>query len=114
MKRRKNGEGSWGTKTIKGVTYQYYRDSDNKYTYGKTINEVKEKIKKKKKQNIHIQQSSAKTIEEYMLDWLSTTRQKKLKQQTYDSYELIITKYLNMNTCNFGNKNIKILNCLYI
>ena len=110
MKRRKNGEGSWGTKTIKGVTYQYYRDPDNKYTYGKTINEVKEKIKKKKKQNIHIQQSSVKTIEEYMLDWLSTTRQKKLKQQTYDSYELIITKYLNMNTCNFGNKNIKILN----
>ena len=110
MKRRKNGEGTWGTKTIKGVTYQYYRDPDNKYTYGKTINEVKEKIKKKKKQNTHIQQSSVKTIEEYMLDWLSTTRQKKLKQQTYDSYELIITKYLNMNTCNFGNKNIKILN----
>ena len=110
MKRRKNGEGSWGTKTVKGVTYQYYRDTQNKYTYGKTISEVKEKIKKKKKQNIIIQQSNVKTIEEYMLDWLSTTRQKKLKQQTYDSYELIITKYLNANGYNFGDKNIKVLN----
>ena len=110
MKRRKNGEGTWGTKTVKGVTYQYYRDAQNKYTYGKTISEVKEKIKKKKKQNILIQQSNVKTIEEYMLEWLSTTRQKKLKQQTYDSYELIITKYLNANGYNFGDKNIKLLN----
>ena len=51
MKRRKNGEGSWGTKTIKGVTYQYYRDPDNKYTYGKTINEVKEKIRESEKRS---------------------------------------------------------------
>ena len=36
MKRRKNGEGSWGQKTIKGVVYQYYRTADGKYTYGKT------------------------------------------------------------------------------
>lgn len=110
MKRRKNGEGSWGIKTIKGVTYQYYRDTQNRYTYGRTINEVKEKIKKKKKQKIQIQQSNAKTIEEYMLEWLYTTRQKKLKQQTYDSYELIITKYLNANGYNFGDKNIRVLN----
>ena len=43
--KRKNGEGSWGTKTIKGTVYQYYRSQDNKYTYGRTIKEVKEKLK---------------------------------------------------------------------
>jgi len=46
--KRKNGEGSWGTKPIKGTVYQYYRDRNNKYTYGHTIKEVKEKLKNKK------------------------------------------------------------------
>jgi len=27
-RKRKNGEGSWGTKTIKGTKYKYYRDKD--------------------------------------------------------------------------------------
>lgn len=44
--KRKNGEGSWGTKTSKGTVYQHYRNQDNKYTYGRTIKEVKEKLKK--------------------------------------------------------------------
>ena len=44
--KRKNGEGSWGTKTIKGTVYQYYRQDDH-YTYGRTIKEVKKKLKNK-------------------------------------------------------------------
>ena len=43
--KRKNGEGSWGTKTIKGKVYRYYRDVNGKYFYGKTEKEIKEKIK---------------------------------------------------------------------
>ncbi len=41
MSRRTNGEGSWGTKTIKGVRYFYYRDTDRSYTYGKSQKEIK-------------------------------------------------------------------------
>ena len=44
-RKRKNGEGSWGKKTIKGKVYRYYRDVDGKYTYGATEKEIKEKIK---------------------------------------------------------------------
>ena len=40
MAKRKAGEGSWGKKTIKGVTYKSYRTqydnmSNPKYSYGK-------------------------------------------------------------------------------
>ena len=41
MSRRTNGEGSWGIKTIKGVKYFYYRDTDCSYTYGKSQKEIK-------------------------------------------------------------------------
>lgn len=33
--KRKNGEGTWGIKSIKGVQYKYFRNSDGKYFYGK-------------------------------------------------------------------------------
>ena len=50
MARRKNGDGSWGKKTIKGTTYQYYKKyypetQEEKYFYGKTITEIKQKRK---------------------------------------------------------------------
>lgn len=44
--KRKNGEGSWGTKSIKGVSYFYYRISEGKYYYATTMKELKAKIKK--------------------------------------------------------------------
>ena len=45
MKRR-NGEGSWGTKTVGNNKYHYFRDSSGHYTYGKTVKvgEVKNEI----------------------------------------------------------------------
>lgn len=44
--RIKNGEGSWGTKNVKGVSYKYYRNADGKYFYGKTNKEINAKRKK--------------------------------------------------------------------
>ncbi len=44
--KRKNGEGCWGKKIIKGVQYRYYRDINGRYYYGKTEKEIKEKIKR--------------------------------------------------------------------
>lgn len=46
MARQHNGEGSWGTKTIKGVTYKYFRNTEGKYFYGKTNSEINTKRKK--------------------------------------------------------------------
>lgn len=44
--KRKNGEGTWGNKTIRGIEFVYFRDSERNYTYGKTTKELKEKLKK--------------------------------------------------------------------
>lgn len=85
--KRKNGEGSWGTKTIKGTVYQYYRNQDNKYTYGRTIKEVKEKLK-----NTRSTSTSSKicTLKSYGLNWLQNVKALELEARTYDEYENII------------------------
>ena len=44
MAKRQNNEGTWGVKTIKGYKYHFYRNSDKKYFYGKTVKEVQEKV----------------------------------------------------------------------
>ena len=51
MKRR-NGEGTWGKKNIKGKEYMFFRNSSGKYFYGKTQKEIKEKIKKYEESNL--------------------------------------------------------------
>ena len=43
MAKRKNGEGTWGEKTIKGIKYRFFRNTEGKYFYGKTDKEIKEK-----------------------------------------------------------------------
>lgn len=39
--KRQNGEGTWGEKNIKGQIYKYFRNSEGKYFYGRTIKEIK-------------------------------------------------------------------------
>jgi phosphopantothenoylcysteine synthetase/decarboxylase len=46
-RKRRNGEGTWGTKTVNGHKYKFFRDANGKYTYGKTEKQVKEKLEKK-------------------------------------------------------------------
>ena len=94
--KRKNGEGSWGTKTIKGTVYQYYRNQDNKYTYGRTIKEVKEKLKNNKNTSTA---SKINTLKTYGLYWLRIVKALELEARTYDEYENIIEKRI-------GNHNI--------
>ena len=36
-KKRKNGEGTWGTKIIKGVKYKYYRDPSGKRRFSRPL-----------------------------------------------------------------------------
>ena len=81
--KRKNGEGSWGTKTIKGTVYQYYRQ-DNNYTYGRTIKEVKEKLKNKS--SCKSAASKIHTLKNYGMNWLRTVKALELEARTYDEW----------------------------
>lgn len=117
MGRRKNGEGSWGKKTIKGVIYQYYRDSNGSYTYGKTTKEVKEKLAKKKDiikntnsdviiSNIGVINST--TFNDYMSFWLNS--RKDIEITTLQSYENALKeRFTNFQYYNIADKQLKSL-----
>lgn len=100
--KRKNGEGSWGTKTIKGTVYQYYRQ-DNNYTYGRTIKEVKERLKNKS--SCKSATSKIHTLKNYGMDWLRTVKALELEARTYDEYENIIEKRIGNHS--IGNRQLQ-------
>jgi integrase len=114
-KRRKNGEGSWGEKKIKGVVYKYFRKQYNdvdKYFYGKTEKEIKEKIKAYENDNsIVIDKDIKKQIfGDYLLNWLKTIKQPAIKRRTYDSYEDIINvQIINYKGFDISGKQIATL-----
>ncbi len=90
MAKRKNGEGSWGKRTISGNLYFYYKDSSGHFTYGKTQKIVKQKLQKKQSQIV----SHGNTFGEYILNWLETTKTTSLSPQSYDSYEGLINNMI--------------------
>ena len=115
MKRRKNGEGTWGKKTIKGVEYQYYRDADGNYTYGKTVKKVKEKLKEKKEfiknssteviiNNVGIIDNT--TFEDYVKNWIKTRTD--IEKTTLQSYENALEKrFYKFKYNNIASKQLK-------
>ena len=98
--KRKNGEGSWGTKSIKGVSYFYYRNSEGKYYYATTMKELKAKIKKA------TTTTSAKTntLKAYGMTWLQNVKALELEPRTYDEYESIIEKRIGKHS--IGNRQL--------
>ena len=122
MKRRKNGEGSWGHKTIKGVKYQYYRTADGKYTYGKTVKEVREKLEKKKDfikntpQEIIINTVgiiNSTTFGEYMKTCLKSRND--IEITTLQSYENALSKrFFNFQYYNLSGKQIRALTSIML
>lgn len=124
MAKRRSGEGSWGTKTIKGVTYKYYRDVDRHYYYGKTIKEIKEKIKKAEESQGLLLSADDKEIQkkgfaEYVMDWLLNIKIVTLKRNTTDGYEhclkgqLVNFKYSNIRNKQVGTLTTKDLQKYY-
>ena len=97
--KRKNGEGSWGKKIIKGKEYKYYRNSDGKYFYGKTEKEIKVKIKEYQKKTTSCLNSDETYLGDFMKDWLFKIKYNQVKQRTFDAYEkyyeLLILHYQN-------------------
>lgn len=92
-KRRRNGEGSWGKKTIHGDKYFYYRDNNGKYTYGKTEKEVREKLALKTHKELRATPNSKLTLGEYSLAWLKSIKTR-IDPNTYDGYEECINSRL--------------------
>ena len=97
--KRQDGEGTWGTKIVKGYKYHFYRDSYGHYTYGKTVKAVKEKYAKYQDTKFTINTKT--TFGEYIQYWL-TTKQKTLEPTTYDCYETMISSQI----INFKNYDI--------
>ena len=100
--KRKNGEGTWGKKTIRGIEFVYFRDSERNYTYGKTTKEVKNKLKEK---SLSVKNAQISTFKSYGLDWLRTVKALELEARTYDEYENIIEKRIGGHS--IGNRQLQ-------
>lgn len=118
MAKRKNGEGSWGNKTIKGVVYKYYTkqypgSESPKYFYGKTEEEVlnKKDIYEAKLENDFIllgNNKSTLTFGQYIEAWLIKEKSRTLTQGSYDGYERAIKNRIkNFKDYDLYNKQMK-------
>ena len=106
MAKRKNGEGSWGKKKVGKNTYVYYRDSDGKYTYGKTQKEVNEKRKNKEQNKFKLDNKTS--FGEYIQEWLKN-KYGTIEATTYDCYETMITSEI-INFKEYDLANVQIHN----
>ena len=98
-KKRKNGEGTWGVKTIKGYEYIFYKNSSGKYFYGKNEKEVKEKIAREQRiQNtassvFDVNAKPSTTFYNYAISYVESIKMS-LQPYTYYNYTHIINNYL--------------------
>lgn len=103
MAKRKNGEGNWGTRTINGTQYKYYRKfydwKDDYHTfYGKTEKEINQKrenfeLKNKDKHKLDIKNIKQETFYYYCKNWIENIKPydgTDTEQVTIDSYADII------------------------
>ena len=102
MAKRKSGEGTWGTKTIKGITYKFYRNPEGKYFYGKTENEINEKRKKYTPLKEVHKDTKKEYFGDYVLRWLLEVKGTEIKRHTLDGYEDCI----NGQLINFTGNNL--------
>lgn len=103
-KKRRNGEGPWGNKTISGIPYVFYRDAEGKYFYGKTEKAVKAKIKQVKSvSKMTVSDKKEQTFGEYMLLWLQSIRTG-IEPTTYQSYlDAVNARLINYKAYDLAN-----------
>lgn len=105
-KKRKNGEGSWGEKTIKGIKYKRFRSPEGKDFYGKTEKEVKRKYEIwKNSTNINLDLNNEKvTVYDFAKEIWLPYKKKHIKGTTYDGYEYFVEDILGKDYgFDFGN-----------
>lgn len=112
MKRRKNGEGSYGKKTVKGVVYRYYRSPNDGWTiYAKTAAELEAKRKTKEQEKAAEVNITNKimTISDLCDEWLHSIRTS-VSPNTYDAYEnLIEVRIKRYKDFDLGNKQAPVI-----
>lgn len=97
--KRKKGEGSWGKKIINGIEYQRYRKIYNGITkefYGRTVKEVKEKIKEFEERNMYVKKNNVQkqTFGEYLENWFKNVRIYEVESSTYLRNEQTINYHI--------------------
>ena len=97
--KRKKGEGSWSKKTINGIEYQRYRKIYNGITkefYGRTVKEVKEKIKEFEERNMYVKRTDIQkqTFGEYLENWFKNIRVYEVESSTYLRNEQTINYHI--------------------
>ena len=108
--KRQNGEGTWGKKTINGITYkrfsQYYPEGRKDF-YGKSKKEIEEKVTKyneKREKNIHKQSNSSTiTFGDYAYNYINTVATKDISARTLSDYREIILTRVIPKECIIGN-----------
>ena len=117
MSKRKNGEGSWGTKVIKGVKYKYYTKQYDgfdvpKYFYGKTETEINQKRiafeKDIEAQRILANRNKSTIVfGQYIESWLKEVKKREVTDGTYDGYERAIrVRIKNLKEYDLYNKQM--------
>ena len=91
--RRTKGEGTWGKKIINGTEYHFYRSPEGNWIYGKSVADVRKKIKAKKNKPVLDSKIENTYISDYAINWLYKIKKNVLKQQTFDGYELLIKSW---------------------
>ena len=81
--KRRNGEGTWGKKTIKGTEYRYFRNTSGKYFYGKTEKEIKLKIKQYESSQSNLSSDKSYFVD-FIKDWLFNVKKNQIKPRTFD------------------------------
>lgn len=124
MKRRKNNEGSWGTKTIHSKQYIYFKktyayidgSTDEKYFYGSTSSEVQKKRKdyeEKLNQTNGCKSATSQrlTFGQYIENWLYNEKTGTVQQGTFDGYETAIrVRIKNFKGYDLWNKQLSQIN----
>lgn len=118
--KRKNGEGSWGKKTINGIEYKRFTIKYDfldkpKDFYGKTEKEINEKRKKFEQQQKNYgnlkKDYGKQTLGNYLENYLKTELKRTLTPNGYDSYETIIrTQVKNLKEYDLYNKQLLQIN----
>ena len=106
MKKRKNGEGSYGERIIKGIKYKYYCAPDKAWTvYAKTAKELETKKKAKEQETtLPVMSDEKLTVSDICEKWLHTVRNE-ITANTYDAYENAINcRIKSKEGYDIGNK----------
>lgn len=98
MAKRRNGEGTWGVKTIKGTEYKFYRDINGKYFYGKTEKEIKQKRKEYKEKRRLQTVDNSMLFGDYVMSYLHNNMRMQLEATTFDANEDCVNNMLQKYT----------------